>query len=143
MPAYCTGLGKALLAFAREETVEAAMVGGLPRRTPATIVSPDVLRRELTTVEAGGVAFDRQEACRGVSCVAAPIRSSGWAIGAVSITGRTQDIDVRRHARVVRAAADGIWQDLFFRRESAPSVSDEGVWTAEPSRELEQTSGSH
>jgi DNA-binding IclR family transcriptional regulator len=113
MPANCTGLGKAMLAFAPEEQVADIVNRGLERRTRASITHPEVLRRELAAIRESGVAYDREEACPGVSCVAAPIRGSGRAVGAVSVTGFTDRFDVAAVEPLVRGASQSIWQDLF------------------------------
>ena len=113
MPASCTGLGKAMLAFAGDEQVEAIVHKGLERLTPTSIVDPGLLHQELAAVRERGVAYDREEACVGVSCVAAPIRGAGRAVGAVSVTGFTERFDVPAIERQVRETAQRIWNDLF------------------------------
>jgi DNA-binding IclR family transcriptional regulator len=113
MPSYCTGLGKAMLAWAPEEQVERVIEAGLERRTPSTIVNPDAFREELAAIRDLGVAYDRDEACDRVSCVAAPIRGSGRAIGAVSVTGVTGHFDFGAIESNVRRTATAIWADLF------------------------------
>lgn len=113
MPAHCTGLGKAMLAWTPVEVVDEVIALGLDRRTPSTIVHGDQLRRELDATRARGVAYDQEEACAGVSCVAAPIRGSGRAIAAVSVTGFTSGFDVSTVEGHVRRTAAAIWADLF------------------------------
>jgi DNA-binding IclR family transcriptional regulator len=113
MPAHCTALGKAMLAFAGEEEVERVIGLGLEPRTENTIVDPDRLREELAGIRRRGVAYDREEACRGVSCAAAPIRGSGRAVGAFSATGFSGGFDFPATENAVRRAALGTWNDLF------------------------------
>lgn len=113
MPATCTGLGKVMLAFAPQELIDDVIARGLERRTPASITDPDALRRELVVTRERGVAYDREEACAGVSCAAAPIRGSGRAVGAVSVTGFTDRFDFAAVEPLVRAASQRIWNDLF------------------------------
>jgi DNA-binding IclR family transcriptional regulator len=87
-PAYCTALGKAMLAYAGAPTIESVIADGLPRRTPHTLVTAAALQAELGRIREEGVAFDRGEAYPGITCVAAPIRDvAGLALGAVSVTG--------------------------------------------------------
>lgn len=112
MPAYCTGLGKAMLAFdelATERVIETEM----PRLTPTTITSPQGLREALERVRTEGVAFDLQEAYEGVGCVAAPIRNAGRAIGAVSVTGPIARISLPELAEAVQLTATNIWNERF------------------------------
>lgn len=112
MPAYCTGLGKAMLAFdelATERIIESEM----PRLTATTITSSEALRDALERVRATGVAFDVQEAYEGVACVAAPIRNAGRAIGAVSVTGPVSKISLTELAAAVQVTAANIWNERF------------------------------
>ena len=115
MPAHCTGLGKAMLAFAADDQLERVLAAGLERRTVTTIVDEDALRAELDAVRARGVAYDLEEGCVGVACVAAPIRGSGRAIGAVSVSGFSDRFDFARAESLVRTASTRIWDDLFGR----------------------------
>jgi hypothetical protein len=48
-----------------------------------------------------------------VYCAAAPVRGSGNAIAAVSVTGPLEGFDVKSLTRAVTAAARGIWSDIF------------------------------
>jgi DNA-binding IclR family transcriptional regulator len=73
MPMYCTGLGKAILAFSPPELVDAVLAETLVPRTRHTITSPTALRRELAQVAERGVAYDREEVAIGLGCVSAPI----------------------------------------------------------------------
>jgi len=91
-PAYCTGIGKALLAFLDPPALEAALERqAFHRFTPATITDAPTLRVELDRVRARGLAFDREEHEPGIICLAAPILSAGGrALGALSITTTTE-----------------------------------------------------
>lgn len=117
-PAHCTALGKAMLAFEQPEQLDEYLDHQLCRVTPATVTAPDALRATLARAAADGVALEQDEAVAGLSCVAAPIRGSGRAIGAISIVGPSREFDVRRNASIVRAAAAGVWSDLFPSRRS-------------------------
>lgn len=90
-PAYCTGVGKAMLAFLPEsELARAVSQQSFHRFTPATLTDEGALRQELRAVRARGFAFDREEHEPGIICVALPILSVGGAVlGAVSVTGTT------------------------------------------------------
>jgi IclR family KDG regulon transcriptional repressor len=90
-PAYCTGVGKAMLAFLDEGALEVALAQqSFHRFTPATLCSVAALRAELTEVRAAGHAFDREEHEPGIICVAVPVLSGGGRImGALSVTAPT------------------------------------------------------
>ena len=113
MPAYCTALGKAMLAFADEELLEHVVSVGLAPRTPSTIVTPNAFLREIKAIRSCGFAVDRQESVRGIACVAAPIRGAGRAIAAVSVTGPVERIDINRLVPLVRGTAGAIWAERF------------------------------
>ncbi len=112
MPAYCTGLGKAMLAF-DDEAADDVLACELPKRTARTLSDPDELAADLERIRRTGVAFDVSEAFDGIECVAAPIRNSGRAIGAVSVTGPAGAIDWDDTARAVQAVAASTWSSRF------------------------------
>ena len=85
-PAYCTAVGKAMLAF-EDQASQASALANVVRRTEFTITEPRVMHATLESVRRTGVAYDREEAYLGLGCVAAPIRSRGRTVGAVSATG--------------------------------------------------------
>lgn len=109
LPAHCTGVGKAMLAFAPPDRLDAVFAAGLRRRAPRTVVAPGLLRRELADIRERGVALEHEESTVGITCVAAPILDAGTrAVAAVSITGWVNRIDPARFAPAVRTAALGI-----------------------------------
>ena len=87
--AYCTGLGKVLLAYTDPDRVRAHFERtGLKRYTDTTIDNLDELMRHLEMVHRQGYAWDEGEHEPDVRCVAAPIFDlSGRAVGAISIAG--------------------------------------------------------
>jgi DNA-binding IclR family transcriptional regulator len=111
-PAYCTALGKAMLAF-DEDAMRAVIGAPMPRKTVNTITEPFALRSALKQVRDAGVAFDRGEAYDDLVCVAAPIRSSGRMIGAVSVTGGAGRVRWGMATDAVRGAAAAIWNATF------------------------------
>ncbi len=88
-PAYCTGLGKVLLAYESPEQVRAYyQVHGMRGFTDTTITDIDQLLAHLQQVRERGLAFDDGEHEPEVCCVAAPIfDSTGRAVAALSISG--------------------------------------------------------
>jgi IclR family KDG regulon transcriptional repressor len=94
-PAYCTGVGKALLAHVPPDVVRHNFGGKRLRRyTPNTIVTLKGLFAELVTVNARGYAVDDGEHESGVCCVAAPIRDMrGDVIAALSVSGPADRMD--------------------------------------------------
>lgn len=87
-PAYCTGVGKALLAFQPEEEIRRlAREKGLVPYTPATITNVEELLAHLATVRQRGYAIDQGEHESMIRCVAAPVRDhSNTVVASVSVT---------------------------------------------------------
>jgi len=89
-PGYCTAVGRAIFAFAPEQTIGRLLAPPLPRRAPKTETDPDALRAVLAEVRSRGYAVEDEESEPGIRCVAAPVRGAGGAVvGAVGIAGPT------------------------------------------------------
>lgn len=84
-PAACTALGKAMLAVGPTATVEEVLGGPLPRATPYSVTGRGHFLAQLRTVREDGFVVEREEACHGFVCVAAPIRAVGHPLAAVSV----------------------------------------------------------
>jgi DNA-binding IclR family transcriptional regulator len=112
LPAHCSGVGKALLAYLDAEAVDAYLARhGMERFTKATITDPRKLRRELDEIRRTGLAYDREEVLAGLACVAAPIRDQdGQVIAAISISGTVerQRDNADEYRRLVLAASKSI-----------------------------------
>lgn len=116
MPVYCTGLGKAILAFSPDDFVDEVVSNGLMPRTPYTIVSLKSLRQDLERARHDGVAYDREESVLGVSCVAAPVLNpDGYAIGAISVTGPSSRAAPERYMAAVKVASLSLSRELRGR----------------------------
>jgi DNA-binding IclR family transcriptional regulator len=106
IPAHCSALGRAILAYSEPALVDSVLAGPLAARTPRTLTSPAAIMRELATVPERGWAYDREEGNIGVSCVAAPIFGPlGDVAAAVSVTGPSQLVRADRMGPAVRMAA--------------------------------------
>ncbi|NPV54105.1 MAG: IclR family transcriptional regulator [Firmicutes bacterium] len=94
---YCTGLGKAILAFAPEKLMEEVIRRGLRHHTPNTIIDVEQLRREIAKTRARGYSIDDMENEEQVRCAGAPIYdNTGRVIGALSISGPAFRISLER-----------------------------------------------
>ncbi len=94
-PAYCTGLGKVLLAWSDHDTVQAHFSkNGLVAYTAHTITDLSDLMQHLSRVRARGYALDHGEHEPEVRCVAAPIFDiSGRVVAAISASGPAGRLD--------------------------------------------------
>ena len=90
-PAYCTGVGKAMLAFLTEDELSRAMERqSFHRFTDHTLNTPAKLLAELQAIRGRGFAFDREEHEPGIICIALPILTRGGRVmGALSVTSTT------------------------------------------------------
>ena len=96
-PAYCTGLGKAILAHLPAHELE-AYLNNIEFRafTENTIVSKEELVEELKKVRERGFAIDDEELAKGLRCVAAPVLlSDGYPLHSISIAGPSARITHR------------------------------------------------
>jgi len=100
-PAYCTGLGKALLAYQDVEEVKAYFERrGFRCFTDTTIQTVEELTRQLEQIRQRGYSFDFGEHESEVRCVAVPIFDiSGRAIAAISISGPSSRLDPLKENR--------------------------------------------
>lgn len=116
-PMYCTGVGKAILAFLPQEEQRIILdTTKYTAFTAHTITTIPNLERELITIRQCGYALDDQEHEDGVSCIAAPIlNNEGVAYAAISITVPTFRLTSERtaqYADLLRATATTISAQL-------------------------------
>ncbi|MBP2296472.1 IclR family transcriptional regulator domain-containing protein [Azospirillum rugosum] len=86
LPAYCTSMGRVLLAHLPETELDAYFARvELKAFTERTITNPDVLRREFERVRERGFALVDQELELGLRSVAVPVRTaSGSVVAAIN-----------------------------------------------------------
>ncbi|MGB7316674.1 MAG: IclR family transcriptional regulator [Planktotalea sp.] len=91
-PAYCTGVGKAMLAYLEpDHLAEVIAQQSFHVFTENTLANEQALRAELTDIRANGYGFDRQEHEPNIICVALPILTAkGRVLGALSVTSSTR-----------------------------------------------------
>lgn len=128
-PAYCTGVGKAMMAFLPED--EATRVIGQQSFhvfTAHTLADAKALREELTDIRANGYGFDREEHEPGIICVAMPILTEGGRVlGALSVTSTTQ-----------RTNLAGLEQQVPRLREAADAIAREAARWSFPDQHNQQ-----
>jgi IclR family transcriptional regulator, pca regulon regulatory protein len=87
LPAYCTAMGKAILAFLPEDQTEdlIARIDFAPRG-PNTLTDPGAFREELARIRESGVALNDEELAYGLRSIASPILSqSGDVVAALNL----------------------------------------------------------
>lgn len=106
-PAYCTGMGKVLLAFSDLNEVEKSLPDKLQAFTPNTVIDKKVLLEELRDIKKIGYAIDREESEIGLMCIAAPIFDyNGEVKYALSVSGPTPRITGERLEKIINIAKD-------------------------------------
>jgi len=124
LEAYCTGIGKVLLAAlpqsAREEYLKS---GPFIQLTANTLTDPQKLRSALIEVGDRGYAEDNAEMDSGLLCLAVPVRlGDGDVIAAMSISTRSTSDDshaLLTHLNALRAAANLLSKRLTLRAQVA------------------------
>ncbi|MDT7544145.1 MAG: IclR family transcriptional regulator, acetate operon repressor [Actinomycetota bacterium] len=88
-PAYCTSLGKAILAHTPWPAAKAVLEAEpLVRLTAKTLVDLPALSREFEAIRRQGFATDDEERHEGVICIGAPVFDhTDRVVGALSISG--------------------------------------------------------
>ncbi|NCO87007.1 MAG: IclR family transcriptional regulator [Rhodobacterales bacterium] len=140
-PAYCTGVGKVMLAFLDDPAQEAALAQqSFHPFTAHTLRDAASLRAELVQIRAAGYGFDREEHEPGIICVALPILTTGdRLLGALSVTStlrRTSLSGLELLVPLLRDTARQIArdaQDWRFPDTGIPDTS--GAATAAPLKE--------
>jgi IclR family transcriptional regulator, pca regulon regulatory protein len=124
LPAYCTSLGKLLLAYLPEEEQHRriAEIGTLSKRAANTITSKQALSRELAQVRAKGLAVNNEELAAQIVAFARPVRNeAGDVVAGIGLAAHSsaitlqQLVDALDHQLI--ATADRISARLGFRRE--------------------------
>ena len=113
LPAHCTAVGKALLAYSPQATVNEYLATGLRRRTLASLATPAALEAAIAGIRGAGYSTERDEAVPGVACVAAPVRSFDEVVAAVSVCGPGDQVRAKELRPLVMWTAAEISRSLM------------------------------
>ena len=96
LPAYCTSLGRVMLAHLPAAQLDAYLARvTLEARTPHTVVSQDRLRAVLVQVRADGYAINDEELELGLRSIAVPVRgASGKVLAALNCGAQAARVSV-------------------------------------------------
>jgi DNA-binding IclR family transcriptional regulator len=130
-PMYCTGLGKALLAYLAPHELKVFLKRKeLHRHTEHTLTTSKALLAELEQIREQGYALDNEEHEEGIRCVAAPVFGfRGQAVAAISVAGPTLRLNDEKIAYLiplVREAAADISARLGHR-PSPPGTAEQAM----------------
>jgi IclR family pca regulon transcriptional regulator len=122
LPAYCTAMGKLLLAYL-PETEQRDLIAAmkLTKRGPNTITSKKALREELDEIRDAGFAVNDQELAPELYSIAAPVRNDAQdVVAAVNLTAHSNNITLEEMVDALGphliSTADRISQRLGYRR---------------------------
>jgi IclR family pca regulon transcriptional regulator len=114
LPAYCTSMGRVLLAYSNEADVDAYLARvPLTAHTPHTVTSVAKFRAELESVRHLGYSLVDQELELGLRSIAVPVRrADGRAVAAVNVGTQAARVDkptmIRTYLPALREAAEEI-----------------------------------
>lgn len=108
-PAYCTGVGKALMAYLPEQEQLATInMQSFVQHTKTTLTSAEMLTAELSKIRERGISLDLEEHEEGIKCAASVIFNyRNEPIAALSITApvfRVNDVRFELFQQRVKAA---------------------------------------
>lgn len=109
-PSYCTGVGKAMIAFlGHKERSLAISRQAFHAYTKNTLTTPESFQTELETIKQRGFSVDNEEHEQGIICIAVPILSRNETVlGGLSITSsllRTTLDKMEKHVPALQKAA--------------------------------------
>jgi IclR family pca regulon transcriptional regulator len=123
VPAYCTAMGKLLLASLPESEQRELLASiKLTKRGPNTISSKKALREELEQIRSAGFAVNDQELAAGLYAIAAPVRNEAReVVAAVNLSAHSSMISLEELVDALGphlvSTADRISARLGFRRD--------------------------
>jgi IclR family pca regulon transcriptional regulator len=121
LPAYCTSMGKVLLAYLPPEEQEARLDEiQFSQRGPNTLTAKAALAAELARVREAGLAVNNEELAYGLRSIAAPVRAqSGEVVAAINLAVHRSMVsmeDLLAHlGPALRRAADEISARIGYR----------------------------
>lgn len=87
-PLYCTGIGKAMLAFLPAEVAKAVCAKPLKKHTDQTITDTGALLDELEAIRQRGYSIDNMEHEYGIKCIGMPIlNKKKQVVAGISVSG--------------------------------------------------------
>jgi IclR family KDG regulon transcriptional repressor len=119
LPAHCTASGKAYLAYASEDDLDAAVARGMVSCTPNTICDLEPLIEDLRLTRQRGYSISVEEFELGIAAVAAPVMdNSGQVVAVIAIAGPAYRLPPERVAELgeaVKRTAQGLSEHLGAR----------------------------
>ena len=127
LPAYCTAMGKLLLAYLPEAQQRDLIAETKPtKRGPNTITAKKTLRTELEKIQDAAFAVDDEEVAPGLYAIAAPVRNEGRdVVAAINLVAPSSAISLEEMVDALGphlvSTADRISARLGYRRDDERS----------------------
>lgn len=113
-PAYCTGIGKAMLAYVDSEILMKQLPEKLEKYTAYTITEKTEILKELESIRKNGYAMDNEERIEGLTCIASSVFDhTGSAKYAISVSGPT-----------IRMTKEKIEETIKLVKDAAKEISN-------------------
>ena len=106
LPAYATGVGKALLMGKSETELRTLYPDGLSRLTEKTVTDISTLAKQLATADADGYAWEIEESTEFIRCFAVPVKKLGRTVAAISVAIPIFRYDESRREEIVASLLD-------------------------------------
>jgi len=110
LPAYATGIGKALLCDMTKPQLEQLYHDGLKSLTPNTVCSFEQLDTELKLAKEKGYTVEIEESTEHIRCFGVPVYKSGKIVAAISIAFPVfryrEDMEEEVTQKLIQCAAD-------------------------------------
>lgn len=105
-PAYCTSLGKILLAY-NDSYLKVTAAKGFSKQGTNTITSSEALKKELKTIREQGYAISKNENDTSTYAIAAPIQTySGKTIAAVNLVGPVHYMESLPRGQIIQSVVN-------------------------------------
>lgn len=119
-PVYCTGVGKAILAYLPEEKIDKIWEQSvINKHTENTITDLKEMKEHLQQIREKKYAIDAQEHEMGVTCVGAPIFNyKGEVFAAISVSGpstRIEEDNIDELAKLIIEYSEKISRELGYK----------------------------
>lgn len=120
LPAFCSGTGRAILAFQSKKVIDRVLECDMPTFTPTTLSDPAHLRVYLEEIRRVGYALSIDELHNDVVCISVPVRDyTGEVIASVSIAGPRERMPKEKFPFFIKTlslAGEGLSEQLGYVR---------------------------
>jgi IclR family KDG regulon transcriptional repressor len=104
--AYCTGIGKAILAFT--DGVDVSKIDFV-KKTENTVDSPGKFLEQLEFIRKNGYCVEHEEYIPGLTCIAVPLKNrDGRALAGISISVPSMRLNEQREKEIVNLLLDTV-----------------------------------